>query len=105
MGPARTVTGTRMQGTRAARWLRALSGLLAGGLVALVVALAVGWFVATRSGTAGPDPSTLLWHAVAAVAAVVAQRYADRHPDAAGAVAAGAVVAVTVAVLAGQWLA
>lgn len=95
-------TGTRAG--RPARWLRALSGLLAGGLVVLAVALAVAWFVAMNSGSPGPGPSTLFWHGGSAVVAVLAQRHADRHRDAGGTTAAVAVVGITVAVLAVQWL-
>lgn len=92
-------------GVPAGSWLRAVTGLLAGGLVALAVALACAWFVADRTGSAGPGPGTLVWHGIAAVAAVVAQRHADRHGDAIGTLAALAVAAVTVAVLAAQWFA
>jgi hypothetical protein len=91
--------------TRGGRWLRALSGLLAGGLVVLVVVLCAGWVIAVRTGTAGPSPSVLVWHAVAAVAAVVGQVYADRHANMGGAAAALAVVAITAVLLSTQWLA
>ncbi|MBN9099515.1 MULTISPECIES: hypothetical protein [unclassified Pseudonocardia] len=91
--------------TRArAGWLRGFSGLLAGGLAALAVALYVAWFVADRTGSVGPGASTLVWDSVAAVAAVAAQVYADRRAGARGAAAAVGVVAVTAAVLAAQWL-
>jgi hypothetical protein len=89
---------------RSAGFLRGLSGLLAGGFATLTVGLVVVWFVATRYGTAGPGPSTLIWHAVGAVAAVAGQVYADRHDDARGTVAALGVIAVTAGVLAAQWL-
>jgi hypothetical protein len=85
--------------------LRGLSGVLAGGLAVLVVALVGAWIAAERNGVPGPGPDTLAWHAVAAVAAVLAQRHADRRPGADGVVAALAVVAITVMVLAVQWLA
>lgn len=87
-----------------AGWLRGFSGLLAGGLAALAVALYAAWFVADRAGSAGPGTSTLVWHTVAAVVAVAAQVYADRTAGVRGAVAAVGVVAVTAAVLAAQWL-
>lgn len=87
-----------------ARWLRALSGLLVGGLVVLAVALGVGWFVATRAGTPGPGPATLIWHGVGAGAAAALQLYADRHSDWRGTAAAAAAAGVTVVVLAVQWL-
>ncbi|MGI9000970.1 MAG: hypothetical protein ACR2GH_04825 [Pseudonocardia sp.] len=89
--------------------LRAVTGLLAGGLVALVVVLGAAWFIASRTGTTapgpGPGPGTLAWHGVAAAAAVLAQRHADRHSGTGGTVAALAVIGVSAAVLAAQWLA
>ncbi|WP_149362007.1 hypothetical protein [Lolliginicoccus suaedae] len=60
------------------RLLRWASGLVAGGLVAL--ALAVG-LVATFSddwSIAGPGPASIAWHAIGAVIAVGAQVAADR---------------------------
>lgn len=86
-------------------WPRSLTGLLAGGLVALAVALLVAWFVADRIGSAGPGTSMLVWHGVAAVLAVLAQVQADRRDGPAAALAMAAVVVITVAVLAAQWLA
>jgi hypothetical protein len=44
-------------------------------------------------------------HLVAAVVAVAAQRYADRHPDGRGVAAALAVLVVTAALLAIAWIA
>ena len=86
-------------------WLRALSGVLAGGLVALALALAVAALLARRAGTPGPGASTLVWHAAAAVAAVAAQSFADRRGDRAGMVGALVVLAVTAAAVGALWLA
>ena len=47
----------------------------------------------------------LVWHGVAAVLAVVAQVQADRRTGLPAALAMAAVVVITVAVLAVQWLA
>jgi hypothetical protein len=94
-----------MRAGRAGGRLRALSGVLAGGLVALLVALCVAWFVTGRTGASGPGPAVLAWHALAAVAAVFAQRRADRDAGRNGALAAVAVIGITAAVLAAQWLA
>lgn len=91
--------------TRSVTVLRAVSGVLAGGLVVLAVALGVAWVVATRTGSPGPAPAFLAWHAIAAGAALVAQVRADRAPDGRGAVPALAVVVISVAVLAVLWLA
>lgn len=97
MVAARPVTG-------GVGFLRGLSGLLAGGLVATVVALGVAWVVAAGMDAPGPGVVRLVGHLVAAVVAVVAQRYADRHPGADGVAAALAVVAITVLVLAMAWI-
>jgi hypothetical protein len=91
--------------TRGGRLLRGLSGLLAGGLVVLVVVLCVGWVIAVRTGTTGPSASVVVWHVVAAAAAVVGQVYADRHHDVGGAAAAFGVIGVASALVALQWLA
>jgi cobalamin biosynthesis protein CobD/CbiB len=84
--------------------LRGFTGLLAGGLVALVLALGVAWVIADAQGAPGPGPVRMVGHLLAAVVAVAAQRYADRHRDGRGALAAFVVLAVTVAVLAVAWI-
>lgn len=89
----------------AGRVLRGATGVLAGGLVALLLGLAFAWFVAQRAGTPGPGSGMLVWHALAAVGAVLVQRYADRRAGTPGAVAALGVVAIAAAVLAAFWLA
>ena len=100
MGPARAVTGRRRSGG----WLRGLSGVLAGGMAAVAVALVVVWIVAARMDMRGPGTSTLLWHGLTGVGAVLAQVYADRHSGLRGTLAAIAIIVVTLAVLAVQWL-
>lgn len=85
--------------------LRRVSGVFAGGLVVLAVALGVAWVMATRTGEPGPDGAFLAWHAVAAVAAVVAQVRADRAPAGRGAGAAALVLLISGVVLAALWLA
>ncbi len=84
------------------RATRALSGVLAGGLVVLALALVGSWFVATRLGVAGPPLSFLVWHGLAAAVAVGLQVRADR---AGSTPAALGVVLVGVVVLATLWLA
>ena len=85
--------------------LRGFTGLLAGGLVVLVVALGVAWVVAERTGAPGPGIATLAWHAGAAIAAVIAQRQADHRAGGPGILAAVAVIVITGVLLATQWLA
>lgn len=89
---------------RRAGWLRGLSGLLAGGMVAVAAALFVAWFVAAEAGAPGPGSATLAWHAAGAVVAVAGQVYADRRAGARGTCAAIGVIAVSAGVLAFQWL-
>ena len=84
--------------------LRALSGVLAAGMVALVGGLLVAYVVALREGAPGPGAATLLVHAVTAVLAVVAQVFADRTPGPRGAWTATGVIVAVGAVLAVEWL-
>jgi hypothetical protein len=100
VGRARAMTEAR-----AVRLLRGLSGLLAGGLVALVLALVGAWFLAEQLGVPGPAGGTIAGHGVAAVVAVLAQHQADRRRHGAAVVAALAVVVVSAVVLGAQWLA
>lgn len=93
-----------MSGGRAGARLRGFTGLLAGGLVVLALALLATWAVAAHFGTPGPGTGTLAWHAGAAVAAVIAQRQADRRSGAPGVLAAVAVLVITGVLLAVQWL-
>jgi hypothetical protein len=91
-------------GSRAGARLRGFSGVLAGGLVVLVLALVGVWVVAVQTGTPGPGLNTLVWHAGAAVAAVLVQRQADGRPGAPGVWAALAVMLITAVLLTVQWL-
>jgi putative effector of murein hydrolase len=94
-----------MTEARSVRLLRGLSGLLAGGLVALVLALVGAWFLAEQLAVPGPTLETIAGHAVAAVVAVLVQRQADRRRDRAAVIAALTVLLVTAVVLTVQWLA
>lgn len=86
------------------RLLRGLSGIVAGGLVALFVVLLVGWTLTTRTGSAGPGTAMLTGHGLAAAAAVVAQVVADRRRDGVATLCSVGVVAVGLVVLCGFWL-
>ena len=90
--------------SRAVRLLCGFSGLLAGGLVALALALVVIGFVAGQRAVPGPSVLSIAGHCMTALAAVLLQRRADRMRGAPAAGAALAVVALTVGVLAAQWL-
>lgn len=102
MGRSRTLR--RGPEPRAVVVLRGFSGVLAGGLVALAAALLVAGIVAQQRQMPGPGAVSIGGHVVAAVAAVVLQRRADRIPGSRAAGWALAVVALTAVVLAVQWL-
>lgn len=91
-------------GRRVTSGLRALTGVLAGGLVALAIALVAAWFVADTIGSPGPSPAVLVGHGLAAVAAVAAQVLADRRTGPPAALAMTSVVVISVVVLVGRWL-
>jgi hypothetical protein len=78
--------------------------VLAGGLVALSVGLLVAAVVAQQRGVPGPGVPAIAGHVGAAVVAVLVQRRADRTRGPAAAGTALGVVALTVVVLAVQWL-
>lgn len=82
--------------------LSGLSGLLAGGLVALAAVLLGAAVVATRSGSPGPPVAVVVYHGAAGLAAVLAQRRAERTGSMAPALA---VVLISAVVLVLLWLA
>jgi hypothetical protein len=84
--------------------VRGLSGVFAGGLAVVAVAMFAVWFVAAGAGVPGPGASALVWHATGAVVAVGGQVYADRRAGPRGTIAALCVIAVSAGVLAVQWL-
>jgi len=100
------VPGTVTHAPRRARrsLLRGVSGLLVGGLVALALVLAAGWVYADRTGLPGPGLGMLIGHAVAAVAAVVAQVRVDRRTDRVGTLGAAALATAIVGGLTLVWL-
>ncbi len=102
MGRSRALT--RGPESRAIRLLRGFSGVLTGGLVALALVLLVAGIVAQQREVPGPGVLAIAGHIVAAVAAVLVQRRADRTRGLVAAGAALAVVALSVVVLAAQWL-
>ena len=97
----------RRGGQRAPRrggFLRGLSGVLAGGMVALFAALVVAWVIALRAGAPGPGAVVLVVHACAAVIAVAVQRHADRTAGPRGVLAALVTIVVVAALLIYEWL-
>lgn len=97
MGAARTVTAT---GVRA---LRGLSGILAGGLVALGVAVCVAQWLVGPSGPPGPGTAVVIGHVLAALAAVALQMVADRARGPLAALTSGSILVITAGVLWFAW--
>ncbi|MBD8507795.1 hypothetical protein HT102_15000 [Hoyosella sp. G463] len=94
-------------GRRRAAWpvrlLRWASGIVAGGIVALALAVGLVAFLAEDWEIAGPGAASVAWHAIGALIAVAAQIAADRAHGL-GAVAWSVLVLTTGAVvLLTQW--
>ncbi|MGH3831379.1 MAG: hypothetical protein ACRDRS_13185 [Pseudonocardiaceae bacterium] len=90
----------RSDGVRAPR---GLSGVLAGGLVALAIVVCVAQWLASTSGRPGPGMVAVAGHGVAALAAVVLQLAAQRSQGNGGALASWLVLALTGIVLWFGW--
>lgn len=85
----------------ALRALRGFTGVLAGGLVALAVAVSVAQWLIASSGRPGLGTAVVTGHVIAALGAVVLQLVADRGRGAPAALACLAVLVVAAATL---WL-
>lgn len=85
------------------RALRGFSGVLAGGLVALAVAVGVAQWLVSSSGKLGPGLVAVVGHAVVALAAVVLQVVADRSQGRRAVLAAGSVLVLVAGVLWFGW--
>ncbi|MBV9728446.1 MAG: hypothetical protein JO309_03345 [Pseudonocardiales bacterium] len=93
----------RRRQSNGGRALRGLSGVLAGGLVALAVAVCVAQGLASTSGRPGPGMAVVIGHVVAALAAVVLQLAADRALGRSAAVASYSVLVLAAGVLWFGW--
>jgi len=85
------------------RVLRGISGVLAGGLVALAGTVAVAQWLISSSGRPGPGTVAVVGHAMAALAAVLLQVVADRSRGRRAALAAGSVLVLVAGVLWFGW--
>lgn len=85
------------------RALRAVAGVLAGGLTVLALVLVAGFAFARVEHSPGPGLATMVGHGVAAAAAVVLAVAADRRWDSRGSLAAAAVIVLAALVLAVYW--
>jgi hypothetical protein len=85
------------------RVLCGLSGVLAGGIVALAVAVCVAQWLASSSGRPGPGAAAVAGHIVAALAAVALQLAAERSPGRRAALASGSILLLVTGVLWFGW--
>ncbi|MFN2497013.1 MAG: hypothetical protein ABR608_14080 [Pseudonocardiaceae bacterium] len=85
------------------RALRGLSGVLAGGLVALAVTVGAAQWQAGPVDRPGPGTATVAGHAIAALAAVMLQVVADHARGRHAVLATGAVLAIVAGVLWFGW--
>jgi hypothetical protein len=99
MGPACTVTAPRLGG----RVAHGLSGVLAGGLVVLAIAVCVAQWLAGASGRPGPGLAVVAGHGVAAAVAVALQLAADRCRGRTAALASYTILLLTTCVLWFGW--
>jgi hypothetical protein len=85
------------------RAARGLSGLLAGGLVALAIAVCAAQWLAGVSGRPGPGMAAVVGHVAAALATVALQLMADRFRGTFAALASGSVLVIAAGVLWFGW--
>jgi hypothetical protein len=92
-------TGKKPSGSRVAKVWRGVSGSLAAGLVLLALAVIAVQVYAGNQGLPGPGTYVVVGHCVAAVLAVLGQRFADRLTGWLAALASLAVVVIAAATL------
>jgi len=80
-----------------------LSGVLAGGLVALAIAVCMAQWLAGTSGRPGPGVAAVIGHVIAALAAVVLQLAAERSRGRSAALASWSVLVLGTGVLWFAW--
>ncbi|HEY2763856.1 MAG TPA: hypothetical protein VGJ13_07560 [Pseudonocardiaceae bacterium] len=101
----RITTRRRQPGGRqlGPRVLRLLSGVLAGGLVMLALAVGLAKWFLESSGHSGPGTPDVIGHAVAALSAVVLQLVVDRSRGPRAALAAALILVLVAGVLWFGW--
>ncbi|WP_084487819.1 hypothetical protein [Nocardia sienata] len=85
------------------RPVRAISGVVAAGLVLLALVVIGAEIIGERRGFPGPGAESVAWHIVVATTAVVAQVYSDRVRGAASLGAAVVVLGSGAILLWTQW--
>ncbi|MFI5501510.1 hypothetical protein ACIA5E_20810 [Nocardia asteroides] len=83
--------------------VRALSGVVAGGVVVLLCVVAGAAVMGARRDFPGPGAESLTWHVLAAVVVVAAQLFADRNRGVAALSGSVVVLITTGALLWTQW--
>lgn len=86
-----------------ARVPRGLSGVLAGGLIALGIAVCLAQWLAATSGIPGPGAAAVVGHLVAAVVAIGLQLAAERSHGRTATLASWTVLVLAAAVLWFGW--
>jgi hypothetical protein len=89
----------RRRRSQSARVPRGFSGVLAGGLVALAVAVCLAQWLAATSGRPGPGVAAVVGHVIAALGAVMLQLVAERSRGHTAVLAACAIPLLAAAVL------
>lgn len=93
----------RAAGDRLGAVVRAISGVLAGGLVVLAAVVVGASVLAAQRGASGPPATMLAAHLLAALVAVLVQVYGDRRGPAAAVGSGLVVLALTCGLLWTQW--
>ncbi|MGW6700490.1 hypothetical protein [Nocardia sp. NPDC055049] len=83
--------------------LRAVSGIVAGGVLVLLCVVVGAAVIGSRRDFPGPGAESLAWHFVAAVVVVVAQVFADRRRGVATLFGSAAVLVTAGVLLWTQW--
>ena len=103
MSTTATASDTPRRGRRRVSLLCSISGVLAAGQVVLLLIVTGVRVISWLHGYPGQDWWLIGWHVVAAVLAVVMQRFADRHNGPTSWVSSVAVIVVAFATLCVFW--
>ncbi|MFM1723712.1 hypothetical protein ABEU20_002284 [Rhodococcus sp. PAM 2766] len=87
----------------AARMLRGLSGVVAGGVVVLTVVVVVAAYLSSSRDFPGPGAESIAAHIVAGVVVVGLQVFSDRRRGGASVVASGVILGIIGVLLWTQW--
>jgi len=85
------------------RWLRAFSGVIAGGVVVLTLVVIGAAVVGRERDFPGPGSESIVWHVATAILVVAAQVQADRRRGVVAVAMSIVIIAATVLLLWTQW--